>query len=143
MNNKVKTVTIVAAVAILGVGAAKLASNEDNGSDKTGKSDNHMNNSGNKSDNQASSVQETNQVTYRDFDVVQKVIKVKKGTTVTWTNEDSAQHDVTPDVETADFKASELFGKSETYQVTFNTPGTYTYYCSPHPYMKGTVEVTE
>ena len=83
------------------------------------------------------------QVTYKGFAIVQKTLKVKKGTTVTWTNQDSAKHDVSPDVETADFKASELFGKGETYKVTFNTVGTYAYKCSPHPYMKGTIEVTE
>jgi amicyanin len=94
-------------------------------------------------DSSSSEPVETNQVTYKGFAVVQKTIKVKKGTTVTWTNQDTAKHDVTPDTETAEFKASELFGKGQTYSVTFNTPGTYAYHCSPHPYMKGTVEVTE
>lgn len=84
-----------------------------------------------------------NQVSYKGFEVIQPRITVKKGTTVTWTNQDSAEHDVTPETETADFKASELFGKGETYKVTFTTPGIYNYYCSPHPYMKGVVEVTE
>lgn len=84
-----------------------------------------------------------NEVIYKNFEVQLEKITVKKGTTVTWTNMDSAKHDVTPDKETEDFKTSELFGKGETYSVTFNTPGTYAYICSPHPYMKGTVEVTE
>ncbi len=84
-----------------------------------------------------------NEVTYKGFAVVQKKITVKKGTTVTWTNQDNAMHDVTPVNETADFKASELFGKGKTYSMTFNTVGSFDYFCSPHPYMKGTVEVTE
>jgi amicyanin len=70
-------------------------------------------------------------------------LTVKKGTTVTWTNMDSVQHDITPDTPTDEFKASEMLKKNETYSVTFNTVGTYTYHCSPHPYMKGTIEVTE
>ena len=86
---------------------------------------------------------ETNKITYKGFAVTQRSIKVKKGTTVTWTNEDSAKHDVTPDTESEAFKSSELFGKGETYSATFNTVGTYAYHCSPHPYMKGVIEVIE
>lgn len=89
------------------------------------------------------SAQESNMITYKGFAVVQKSITVKKGTTVTWTNQDDAKHDVTPDTETADFKTSELFGQGETHKVTFNTVGSYPYHCSPHPYMKGVVEVIE
>ena len=37
----------------------------------------------------------------------------------------------------------ELLAKVESYSWTFNTVGTYTYHCSPHPYMKGIVEVVE
>ncbi len=70
-------------------------------------------------------------------------ITVKKGTTVTWTNKDSAGHDVTPDEETDEFKKSDLLDKDQTYQVTFNTPGTYEYHCSPHPFMRAKVIVTE
>lgn len=68
---------------------------------------------------------------------------VKKGTTVTWTNQDAVRHDVAPDTVTDEFKKSELLSKGESYSVTFNRTGTYTYHCSPHPYMKGTITVTE
>lgn len=70
-------------------------------------------------------------------------VTVKKGTTVTWTNQDSVRHDVVPDNESDDFKRSELLSKGDSYSFTFDTPGTYTYYCSPHTYMTGTVIVTE
>lgn len=86
---------------------------------------------------------DTNQITYEGFAVTQPLIRVKKGTTVTWTNKDDAKHDVTPDMPTAEFKEGPLFGKGETYSMTFNVAGTYSYHCSPHPYMKGTIEVTE
>lgn len=82
-------------------------------------------------------------VDIRDYAFTPAKITVKVGATVTWTNEDGMSHDITPDEETADFKASALFSKGESYSVTFNTAGTYTYYCSPHPYMKGTVEVVQ
>lgn len=86
---------------------------------------------------------ETNLVSYEDFRVMPQTIRVKKGTTVTWVNRDTAKHDVTPERESEEFEASELFGKSEMHSVTFDTVGIYNYYCSPHPYMKGTVEVVE
>lgn len=98
---------------------------------------------GDQTENVNAEILDTDQITYKNFDVLEKTIIVKKGTTVTWTNEDVAAHDVVPDTETTDFKASQLFGKGETYRVTFNTPGTYTYYCSPHPFMKGSIEVVE
>jgi amicyanin len=84
-----------------------------------------------------------NEVFIEDFAFTPNKLTVKKGTTVTWTNKDTARHDVNPDVESQDFKASNLLGKDETYSVAFNTVGTYNYSCSPHPYMKGTVEVIE
>lgn len=85
----------------------------------------------------------TDKVDIKDFAYSPKIITVKKGTTVTWTNQDSTRHNIAPDKETADFKASELLSKGEAYRVTFNTAGTFTYHCTPHPYMKGTVVVTE
>lgn len=82
-------------------------------------------------------------VTIENFAYNPQSIKVKVGTKVTWTNKDSDRHDITPNTETDEFKASELLAKDESYSVTFSTPGTYSYYCSPHPYMKATVEVVE
>lgn len=82
-------------------------------------------------------------VTIRDFSFGPATLTVKKGTTVTWTNEDSTQHDVTPDSPTGEFKRSSLLDKGDNYSVTFNTPGTYRYHCTPHPDMKGTITVTE
>lgn len=63
-------------------------------------------------------------------------ITVKAGDTVTWTNQDPAKHDV----DFKDFK-SPLLGKGETYSHTFETAGTYSYYCDVHPFMKGRVIV--
>lgn len=68
---------------------------------------------------------------------------VKKGTTVTWTNRDRMEHDIAPDNPTASFAKSPLLGRGESYSVTFDEVGTYTYYCSPHPYMTGEIEVVE
>ncbi len=144
MDNKLKTVVVVGVVALLGIGAV-LLKNNNNSIDTMPMTDKEdaISQTSQASTKSETKTETTNQVTYKSFAIVQKSIKVKKGTTVTWTNEDSAKHDVTPDKETDEFKASELFGKGETYSHTFSTVGTYAYHCSPHPYMKGTVEVTE
>ncbi len=67
-------------------------------------------------------------------------ITVPVGTTVSWTNRDPVAHTVTDVNQMWD---SGLFDESVTWSKTFDTPGTYTYYCIPHPMMIGTVEVTE
>lgn len=78
-----------------------------------------------------------------NFKFMPAQITVKKGTTVTWTNRDTARHDVTP-VENSDgAPRSELMGQNESYSHTFDTIGTFAYYCSPHPYMKASVTVVE
>lgn len=144
MNNKTLIRSAVIVVIVVIFGAVALASMKDSDNDMMGSNSSMSENDMKSMDSKTSDMMvASNQITYKGFDVVQKNITVKKGTTVTWTNEDSAKHDVTPDEETEDFKTSELFGKGETYSVTFNTPGTFSYICSPHPYMKGTVTVTE
>lgn len=86
---------------------------------------------------------ETSSVTIENYAFSPATVKVKKGTKVTWTNRDSVKHDVAPDDASDAFKGSELLAKGESYSFTFNTVGTYSYHCSPHPYMKATVEVVE
>lgn len=66
-------------------------------------------------------------------------IKVKVGTTVTWTNSDSVRHNVVSD--DGMMPDGKLIGKGETYTYTFAKAGTYKYHCSPHPYMHGSVVV--
>lgn len=83
----------------------------------------------------------TNAVTLSNFSFGPMVITVKAGTVVTWTNQDSVHHSVT--IDSGDGPSSPLFGQGETYTYTFAKAGTYTYHCMPHPYMHGTVVVTE
>lgn len=70
-------------------------------------------------------------------------VTVKKGTTVTWINQDDAAHDITADQESPDAPMSELLAKGESYSFTFDKVGEYSYYCTPHPYMTGKVTVVE
>jgi len=65
-------------------------------------------------------------------------VRIPKGTTVVWTNHDRAGHTVTG----GDGRLnSRLLGYGESYSFTFNTPGTYSYICASHPYMRGSVTI--
>lgn len=69
----------------------------------------------------------------------QKVV-VKPGTEVTWTNEDTAIHDV-KDTSPLNTPKSKEMAKGETFSITYDSPGTYSYICGIHQYMTGSVEV--
>lgn len=81
-------------------------------------------------------------VTISDYMFSPMTIRVKVGTKVTWTNQDSVHHSVTADTASKNAPNGPLFGKGESYSFTFNKAGTYSYHCMPHPYMHGTVIVT-
>ncbi|MEX2159262.1 MAG: cupredoxin family copper-binding protein [Dehalococcoidia bacterium] len=80
------------------------------------------------------------QVRLEDFAFAPANIIVPVGTTVTWTNYDSAGHTVTSD--DGDELDSPLFARGASFSHTFNEPGEYAYHCEPHPNMKGLVTVT-
>ncbi len=61
------------------------------------------------------------------------------GQTVTWVNRDTQAHTVTSDTPLFD---SGIMESGLTFKTTFTQPGTYTYHCSLHPWMKATVVVT-
>ncbi len=63
---------------------------------------------------------------------------VEAGTEVNWTNSDDAPHTATADDES--FDTGDL-DKGDSGSVTFDQPGTFSYYCRFHPFMKATVEV--
>ncbi|MEE9202755.1 MAG: plastocyanin/azurin family copper-binding protein [Dehalococcoidia bacterium] len=80
----------------------------------------------------------------QDFAFKLQEITVAGGTTVNWTNRDAAAHTVsstsTPGGQGFD---SGTLSQAQTFSVTFTVPGTYQYQCNIHPYMKGTIVVTE
>ncbi len=73
-------------------------------------------------------------------------ITVDVGATVTWTNDDTAAHTVTSgsaaDGPDGNFDSS-LFMSGAEFSHTFDTEGTYPYFCMVHPWMAGTVIVGE
>jgi plastocyanin len=65
-------------------------------------------------------------------------VEVRSGSSVTWTNEDDAKHDVVFD---DGVERSELLAAGESYQRTFTSAGTFDYVCSLHRNMRGRVTV--
>jgi len=65
-------------------------------------------------------------------------IEIAAGTTVEWRNDDPVVHVVRADDGSWD---SGDIAPGATWRHTFDRPGTYTYTCTPHPFMKGVVVV--
>ncbi len=63
---------------------------------------------------------------------------IHAGTTVTWTNKDSAPHTATADDGAFD---SGRLGKGGSFSFTFNEAGTYAYHCDFHSSMTATITV--
>jgi plastocyanin len=80
------------------------------------------------------------QVRIVDFRFEPSLLTVTPGTIVTWTNEDSAPHTATAEDESFD---TGRLDKGESGEVTFDTSGTFDYICVYHPYMEGSVLVTD
>lgn len=66
------------------------------------------------------------------------VLRVPVGTTVTWTNDDQMMHTVTAADGSFD---SGLLDAGESWSYTFDQPGEFEYFCSPHPWMRAKVIV--
>src|ERR1700730_2101104 len=73
-----------------------------------------------------------------NFSFTPAEITVSPGTTLTWTNGDDIPHTVV-----ASNKAfrSKVMDTDQQFSFTFTQPGTYEYFCSLHPHMKGKVTV--
>jgi plastocyanin len=80
-------------------------------------------------------------VTISNYAFSPKSLTVSVGTTVTWTNEDSVPHTVTVTSGPVKFDSG-LLQKGQSWSYTFRTAGSYSYYCSVHPDMTGSVAVT-
>ncbi len=77
-------------------------------------------------------------VTVVDFAFDPATTTIHVGDTVTWTNTGNAPHTATAN--NGSFNTPLLqHGQSASH--TFSQPGTYTYYCTVHPFMKGTIVV--
>ncbi len=77
-------------------------------------------------------------VTIEGFAFNPTSLTVAVGSTVTWTNQDSAGHTVTAD--DGSF-ASKTIENGGTFSQTFSTAGTFAYHCAIHASMKATIVV--
>jgi plastocyanin len=80
---------------------------------------------------------EETKVTIDNFTFTPAALTVKVGTTVTWSNHDDIPHTV---VSAGKFRSKAL-DTDDSYSFTFTAAGDYTYFCSLHPHMTGTIKV--
>ena len=94
----------------------------------------------------------------KDFAYEMPNIKIKQGTTVTWTNQDTTRHNVmeehggngasheavTVSEVRNDVFSGPVLAKGESYSFTFTATGDFPYHCAPHERtMTGNVTVVE
>lgn len=74
-------------------------------------------------------------------------LTVKPGDTVRWVNAGDSQHTITSGSEGMPdgFFSSKSISKGDSFEYTFNFPGSYPYFCTQHYLfeMKGVIEVGE
>ena len=78
-------------------------------------------------------------VTIQGFAFDPATLTVKVGTTVTWTNKDGRTHTITSNDGLWD---SGRVSDGATYVRVFDTAGSFSYHCTIHSSMKGTIVVT-
>ena len=59
-------------------------------------------------------------------------VTIKAGDTVEWVNNKMAPHNVVFEDSNLPSQQDLVFSPGETYDVTFDTPGEYSYFCQPH-----------
>ena len=79
-------------------------------------------------------------VKIKDIKFDPKTVTVKVGQTITWTNEDGIEHNVTAE-DGADFKSDNL-SKGDTFEFTAEQAGTIKYVCTIHAGQDGEITVT-
>jgi plastocyanin len=82
-----------------------------------------------------------NRIEIKDFAFNPQTITVKSGEKITWINRDEEPHTIVS-VE-KQFKKSPALDTDEKFTVVAGSPGTYSYYCSVHPKMTGTIVVKQ
>ena len=76
----------------------------------------------------------------RNFVYAPRDITIKKGTKITWVNQDDVIHTSTSD--TGGWQSGDIAAQ-KSWSREFNEIGTYSYHCAPHPYMIGTISVID
>lgn len=134
-------VLILAALSLArcGGGEEEYSSTSDEGSPAT-KAGSSANSEGRNAQAPSGEAVRAAKVEIADYAYEPDPVRIQVGGKVTWQNEDSVAHTATADdgsFDTGPIEEGKI--KSE----TFKKAGTFTYICSIHPQMKGTVEVVE
>lgn len=79
---------------------------------------------------------QSNAINIKNFAFSPATLTIKKGTAVTWTNNDSAPHQI----KSATFNSSQL-SNGQNFSFTFNEVGSFDYSCAIHPSMTGKIVV--
>lgn len=66
-------------------------------------------------------------------------VRIRSGDTVVWENQGAMLHTVTAD----DGSFDRDMQPGSTWERRFDSPGTFSFHCRPHPWMKGTIVVSE
>jgi len=74
-----------------------------------------------------------------EYNYTPQVVQVPPGTTVTWRNDGSVIHTAT--AADGSWDTGDIPGGGASASVTFDSAGTYTFNCTPHPWMIGRVVV--
>ena len=82
-----------------------------------------------------------NKIEIKDFAFNPQTITVKSGEKITWINRDEEPHTVVSVGK--QFKKSPGLDTDQTYTIVAGAPGTYSYFCSVHPKMTGTIIVKQ
>lgn len=80
------------------------------------------------------------EIEIRGMNFSETELEIPAGTTVRWMNRDPVAHTTTGDGERPVWSSPSL-GPGDVFEVTFNTPGEFTYHCVPHPFMQGRIVV--
>lgn len=136
MNKSVLIAVVV--IVVLGIGGFLIFGKSNKNSSTTSSSSSMDMSNMSSSSSSSSTPVATNAVSVVNFSYSPTSITVKKGTKVTWTNNDSTQHTVTADNGSFD---SGTLDPGKSFSQTFNTAGTFAYHCNFHSNMHGTVIV--
>jgi plastocyanin len=82
-----------------------------------------------------------NKIEIKDFNFSPKTLTVKSGEKITWINRDEEPHTIVS--VDKQFKKSPPLDTDQEFTITAGAPGTYSYFCSVHPKMTGTIVVEQ
>jgi plastocyanin len=85
--------------------------------------------------------QQNAEILVRDFEFSPPVVEIPVGGSVTWKFEGPTAHSSTADPGSQEHWDSGIKGSGESWSRKFEKAGTFSYHCTPHPFIKARVVV--